>query len=137
MDRKLAEGYVLEFDMRINKLTRIVNVHQQLIEEYEGRMQLEPWYDGDHFCQDAEEIFGLTLITFQNYINSSIYERKVGGKPFDTTIDFYEIGQKINNSSVTNIQLIIAISNYYKHRDHIKSLHQHTTEILDKLDLAL
>jgi hypothetical protein len=99
-------------------------------------MQLEPWYDGLHFWQDAEEVFGLTLIAFQNYINSSIYERKAGGKPLDSTIDFYEIGQKINNSSITNIQLIVTLSNYYKHRDDLRPLQKHTTKVLDKLDLA-
>ena len=42
---------------------------------------------------------------------------------------------KIGESQITRIELIITIANYYKHRDLPPELHKNTTKILDDLDI--
>ena len=64
----------------------------------------------------------------QNYINSSIFDK-------DETLKFktkrYKLGRKINNLQYNNIQLVVALGNYFKHRDDDQRLHQGTLKIVE------
>lgn len=85
------------------------------------------YYDGLWFLEESEPIFGLAFVAFQNYINSSIYDRF---ESLEKQYLYYKIGDEINRTNRTDIELIISLANYFKHRDHPKNLTGETSKIL-------
>ncbi|MHB9140821.1 MAG: hypothetical protein ACYC25_02980 [Paludibacter sp.] len=90
------------------------------------------WYDGLWLLEESEPIFGLAFIAIQNYINSSIYDRF---ESLEKQYLIYKIGDKIEDSGRTKIELIIAIANYFKHRDHPLDLKVETAKTLTNFNL--
>ncbi|OEK05145.1 hypothetical protein BFP71_17170 [Roseivirga misakiensis] len=74
----------------------------------------------------------MAFIACQNYINSSIYDRYGS---IDDKLILYKMGREIVNGGRTEIELIIAVANYYKHRDDKNPLHRGTREVLNDLKL--
>jgi hypothetical protein len=62
----------LRNDFRIGSLNEIIEGLQNSINSLKKRTQEESWYDGIWFLEEAEPIYGLAFIAFQNYINGSI-----------------------------------------------------------------
>lgn len=92
------------------------------------------WYWDTIYADDMEHHVGTVFIILQNYINSSISDL------FPNLSDLYpkyRLDKEIHDSTVTRIQLIIAIANYYKHRDLPKELHKQTAEIFYKLNIEV
>lgn len=128
----MEKTHYLRLDHRKEILEMIVAGFQKSINELYGRINQIHWYDGDWFDEEAEPILGLTFIAYQNYINSSIYDR------FNSLNDkssSYKLGSKSLNGNRTEIELIIAVANYYKHRDDEYPLHKGTEAVLTDLGL--
>lgn len=90
------------------------------------------WYDAGWFAEEAEPIYGLAFICLQNYINSSIKDRfEIVEKRFDK----YKIGAKNIDYQRTDIELIIAIANYFKHKDDNRGFHNGTKNILNDFNI--
>jgi hypothetical protein len=90
------------------------------------------WYDGLWLLEESEPIFGIAFIAFQNYINSSIFDKE---ETLERKIALYKEDSTLDNYEQTKIELIIALANYFKHRDDDKELHRGTVEILKNFNL--
>jgi hypothetical protein len=106
-------------------LEKSISVSRKKIDEIE-------WYDGLWFLEDSEPIYGLAFIAIQNYINSSVYDRF---ESLDKQYLKYKIGNKIKGTGRTDIELIISLANYFKHRDHPQNLTGETPKILNDFNL--
>lgn len=118
--------HYLRHDYRIEGISHIINGLWEAIQVLEDRVKLKGWYDGIWFREDSEPIFGIAFIAFQNYINASIIDRycTIEGKE-----QIYKLSNKIGKSRTTEIELIIALANYTKHKDW-GELHPGTRKIL-------
>ena len=115
------------FDSRIESLKQIISGLEISIEELHKNLNEIEWYDGLWLLEESEPIYGIAFISLQNYINSSIYD-KCGS--LEKKEKKYQIGEKIQKSNRTGIELIIGLANYYKHRDDNRDFHRGTIGIL-------
>jgi hypothetical protein len=118
-------------DYRIQSLNHIINGLWTAIQALEKRMEVGGWYDAIWFREDSEPIFGLAFIAFQNYINASIIDRY---ESIAKKEDIYRLGKYVGKSDRTEIELIIALANYTKHKDW-GELHTGTKNILSDIGL--
>lgn len=119
-------------DFRIESLKITVQGLENSISELRNKIDKINWYDGLWLMEESEPIYGLIFIAIQNYINSSVFDR------FDSLEKQYlkyKLGEKINNTDRTEIELIISIANYFKHRDHPSNLIGETPKILKDFNL--
>lgn len=128
----MEKTHYLRLDHRKEILEIVISGFQKSINELRNRIDQIDWYDGGWFVEEVEPILGLSYIAYQNYINSSIYERygNLDNKP-----EYYKKGSKSIYGKRTEIELIIAIANYYKHRDDERPLHKSTDAVLKDLNL--
>jgi hypothetical protein len=116
--KSILEIIISGFDNSINVLReRIDKIH---------------WYDGSWFIEEVEPIVGLAFIAYQNYINSSIYDR-FGN--LNNKLEVYKNGSGFIDKKRTEIELIVAIANYFKHRDDEQPLHKGTQAVFEDLHL--
>ena len=113
-------------DYRLESLTYTVEGIQNSVLMLNKKFKATDWYGGSWFLEEVEPILGLTFIALQNYINCSIYDCF---GTLEKKHEKYKLGKKIKNSSRTDIELIVGIANYYKHRDE-NNLKPNTTNIL-------
>lgn len=119
-------------DFRVESLRLTIEGLEKSLLELRKKLDIIEWYDGLWLLEESEPIIGLAFIALQNYINSSIFDR------FETLENHYEkykYGTSINNFKRTDIELIVGIANYYKHRDNHKKLHTNTANILKDCNL--
>jgi hypothetical protein len=114
-------------DYRIESLQNTILGLEKSILELRKKNDIE-WYDGLWLLEESEPIYGLAFVAIQNYINSSVYDRF---DSLDKQYLKYKIGNKIKNTGRTDIELIISVANYFKHRDHPKNLIGETPKILN------
>ncbi|GEQ87463.1 hypothetical protein ULMS_29710 [Patiriisocius marinistellae] len=119
-------------DYRIESLRLTIEGLEKSIVELEKKLKEIEWYDGIWFLEEVEPIIGLSFIALQNYINSSIYDRF---ETLNNQYEKYKIGKLVNDAKRTEIELIIGIANYFKHRDDENDLRKGTSSIL--LDCGL
>ncbi|WP_321282342.1 hypothetical protein [Marinifilum fragile] len=62
-------------DLRIESLQTTIKGLENSISELRNKIDKIDWYDGLWFIEEAEPIYGLAFIAFQNYINSSVFDR--------------------------------------------------------------
>lgn len=115
------------YDSRIVSLTLTIDGLKKAILELEEKVDEIECYDGLWFLEEAEPIVGLAFIAFQNYINSSIFDRY---ETLNSQYEKYKIGKLIENSNRFEIELIVGIANYFKHRDDPNDLRKSTASIL-------
>lgn len=120
------------YDFRLESLTLTINSLEKSILELSEKINEIDWYDGLWFLEEAEPIIGLTFIALQNYINSSIYDRF---ETLDKQYEKYKFGKFIEISNRTDVELIVGIANYFKHRDDHKELRDSTANILRDCNL--
>jgi len=121
-----------QVDYRIESLRITISGLENSILELKKKLNEFEWYDGMWLLEESEPILGLAFIAAQNYINSSIYDRfETLGKQYRA----YKIGNSINDKGRTDIELIVSIANYFKHRDHPKELTGETPKILNDFNL--
>jgi len=127
------KGHYLRIDSRIGVLKDIISPFQlqfNVIKEICAKDNSFYW--DSVYADDTEHLFGTVFIVLQNYINSSISDLFPDLLKLSTK---YSIDKKLNNSQTTRIELIIAIANYYKHRDLPTLLHPNTVKPLDDLNI--
>ena len=121
-------------DARIENIKNIIDPFQKQLNNVTKLCEKDgfDWWD-NIYADDTEHLAGTVFIILQNYINSSISDlypelTKLHSK--------YASDKKVNaNSKTTRIELIIALANYYKHRDLPIKLHKYTTSPL--IDLKI
>ena len=99
------------------------------IEKIYHQISVIEWYDMGFYLEESEPIIGLGFIAYQNYINSSIYDK------FETQVgkvEHYKKGEIIEGTNRTEVELIICLANYYKHRDDDNPLHGGTSSVLNE-----
>lgn len=127
------KGNYLRIDMRIGVIKDIISPFQaQLDNIYEICSKDNYDYWDSLYADDTEHLVGTVFIVLQNYINSSISDLFPDLSKLST---LYSIDKKVSNSQTTRIELIIAIANYYKHRDLPTKLHPNTTKPLEDLKI--
>ena len=119
-------------DYRIESLKNTISGLEKSILELRKNVDEIEWYDALWFLEDSEPIYGLAFIAIQNYINGSVYDRF---ESLDKQYLKYKIGNEINGTGRTDIELIISLANYFKHRDHPQSLTGETAKILIDFNL--
>ncbi len=119
-------------DFRKESLIITLNGLKESIDYLKKKYEEIEWYDGIFFIEEVEPIYGLALIDFQNYINSTVYDLD---ESLNRKIEFYKAGNKLKEYEGTDIELIIALANYFKHRDDDKTIHKGTSMTLDKFNL--
>jgi hypothetical protein len=128
----MKKTHYLRIDHRKKILELVISGLQNSIDELYSQISEVEWYDGGWFAEEVEPILGLSYIAYQNYINSSVYDK------FGTVAnknEYYKKGDRNINGKRTEIELIIALANYYKHRDDDRDLHRGTDAVLIDLDL--
>ncbi len=119
-------------DYRIESLNLTIQGLEKSILELDTKLEQIDWYDGIWFLEEVEPIVGLSFIALQNYINSSIYDRF---ETLENQYKKYKLGKLVTDSKRTEIELIVGIANYFKHRDDENDLRKGTSTIL--LDCGL
>jgi hypothetical protein len=105
----------LRTDSRVNTVKKLIKPIKIEFEKIIIHNKKEEYIYWDSvYSDDAEHLVGIVFIVLQNYINSSISDlfpdlKKIHSK--------YQLDKEINNTETTRIHLIIALANYYKHRD--------------------
>lgn len=130
---KLMTHY-LRHDTRIETIKNIIAPFQTQFDNVKELCRKDDFdYWDQIYADDTEHLVGTVFIVLQNYINSSISDLypelpKLHSK--------YSSDKKINESTnVTRIELIIALANYYKHRDLPTEIHKYTTNPLENLHI--
>lgn len=119
-------------DLRINSLKIIALGLENSILQLKRRCKKFECYDVYWLLEESEPIYGLIFISIQNYINGSIFDRF---ESLDKQYLRYKIGNQIKETGRTDIELIISVANYYKHRDHPNNLTGETSKILSDFNL--
>jgi hypothetical protein len=120
-------------DSRINVVTEIVSQFQLQLNSVIEQCENDDYIYWDScYADDTEHLVGTVFIILQNYINSSISDLFPELTKLYTK---YSLDIKIFDSKTTRIELIIAIANYYKHRDLPTKLHENTSKTLDNLNI--
>lgn len=120
------------YDFRIESLQMTILGLEKLILELRKKVEIIKWYDGLWLLEESEPICGLAFVAFQSYINSSVFDRF---ESLEKQYLKYKTGDEIKDTGRTDIELIISIANYFKHRDHPKNLTRETSKILNDFNL--
>ncbi len=114
-------------DYRAESLRVAICALDESIESLLIKTKTQDWYDGGWFLEESEPIIGLGFVSLQNYINSSIYDCH---EELVKQYQKYSTGTEKLKNERTKVELIIAIANYFKHRDSLGDLHEPTRQIL-------
>lgn len=127
--------HYLEVDYRASSLNMVIKGLSGSIKEFKTFGEKNQWYDALFFLEDSEHIFGLAFIAFQNYINASIKDlTEKGGR--DLQQEHYKHGDVLSSTGCTNIELIICLANYIKHKgDDNNEFHKNTKRVLAQFNL--
>ena len=126
--------HYLRHDTRIETIKNIIAPFQTQFDKVKEicRKDNFDWWD-QIYADDTEHLVGTVFIVLQNYINSSISDLHPKLSKLHSK---YSYDKKINEkTNITRIELIIALANYYKHRDLPNELHKYTTNPLEKLQI--
>ncbi|MCF8230003.1 MAG: hypothetical protein K9G58_03750 [Bacteroidales bacterium] len=127
----MPKHHYLSIDFRRESLTHILYSLEYGIQSLRLFNKEFKYYDGLWLLEESEPMFGLAFIALQNYVNGSIYDRYRDLKEQNL---FYKEGRIVKDSGRTDIELIVALANYYKHRDHPNELFEATRSVLDDFD---
>lgn len=128
---KTIKTHYLRNDHRAVSLNITINGLSETIATLKNQIKEIHWYDGDWFMEESEPIYGLAFIAFQNYINGSIKDFADSLKEKEK---YYKLGKKQNNNTKSEIELIIGLANYIKHKEE-GIPHKGTKETLDYFKL--
>src|SRR5690554_4984317 len=125
--------HYLRHDTRIRVIKNLIIPFSKQLNEIGEICKKEKFKYWDIYEDDTEHLIGTVFIILQNYINSSISDLYPKLSKLHLK---YPLDKKINKSSkTTRIELIIALANYYKHRDLPIELHKYTIQPLENLKL--
>ena len=118
-------------DFRKSSLIKTIEGLENSISTLKNLNSENEWYDSLFLLEDIEPIIGMAFITCQNYINSSIFDLD---ENLSRKLELYKKGQFLAPYGRTRIELIIAVSNYFKHRDDDKRMHKGTSIVLESFN---
>lgn len=125
-----------EPDHRYEGLEAIFDGYKSALEIFKNKTKEYNWYDADFYREETDLIYGVALISLQNYINKwcvDFLELKLFG--YTSAYQFYDRSSKIVNNDITQVRLIIELANYFKHRDDKGNLQNHTSKALEKVNI--
>lgn len=123
--------HYLRIDFRIDSLKQLIAGINASIDRLKKQCDASSWYDAGWLLEESEPMFGIAFVAFQNYINSSIHDYPEFGSDVKK---FYNTNSEQNSEQKSKIELIIALANYYKHKDE-DGLRKTTRETLEYFDL--
>jgi len=101
-------------------LTNIISGLSKSLDFLIEKNKTVPWFDGLFLAEEAEPVYGIGLVAFQNYIIGTVMDLKEYCPNEKVKAmkkhQFYELDLKINNK-LTRVELTITLANYFKHRD--------------------
>jgi hypothetical protein len=126
-------AHILKKDRRLLTLIELLKPFQIKLYIIKSICKSENYVNWDSvYSDDLEDWVGGAFIFIQNYINSSISDLypnlKEQYKIYNCDVKFYK-------TNISRIDLIIAIANYYKHRDSPPPLHKNTSKIFEILKI--
>lgn len=121
-------------DFRAEYLFQQITGLDNSIQTLKRKVKEINWYDGGFLLDDLEPIFGLAFIAYQIYINGSI---KDAFGNTDNKWHYYSIEPLSNDFERSQVELIVGLANYSKHKDDGSTLHKGTKEILESFKLQL
>ncbi|MDP2887556.1 MAG: hypothetical protein Q8P34_01155 [Bacteroidota bacterium] len=119
MNEVKTSHHWLEIYDRSGGLEKLFIGFNNALSYYKKRMDEESWYDVGFYWDDTDLIYGVMFVSLQNYINQCCYDfldaNLFGCKG---KYEYYSKNSAvIEGSNVTQIQLIIDLTNYFEHRD--------------------
>lgn len=120
----------LENDFRYSSLELLFKKYEEILDHYKENCFHDLYWDETYL------IYGIILVSLQNYINQNctdFMDSNMLSK--DKKSSYYKIHSKEIANGTTQIQLIIHLANYFKHRDDNTTLHKHTLECLKNVEL--
>lgn len=125
-----------EFDERIIGLEAMFEGFSTALKVFVEKGDKYSGYYADFYFEETELIYGVVLLSLQNYINKSCVDfLEVALLKIDRASQLYNKGSKIVFDDVTQIQLIIALANYFKHSDENNKLHKQTEDCFRKVNI--
>ncbi|WP_243347412.1 hypothetical protein [Parabacteroides sp. FAFU027] len=125
METQQKLRYWFEPDIRIEGLEGLFEGFDNSLKIFESKLNEFNWYDGDFFREETELIYGVALLSLQNYINKccvDFLEAKFLG--YTKKHEYYDLGSMPIVNEINQIRLIIALANYFKHSHDEGSLHE-------------
>lgn len=102
----------LEIDSRFQSLEQLFKSIDSIIDDYKENCPIELYWD------ETIILYGIILISLQNYINLSCSDLKeLDICKNKKNYEFYKEESKIINNGITEVELLVHLSNYFKHRD--------------------
>lgn len=134
----MKDEYHLWFepDERYEGLEALFDGYNIALKKFRNKYQECDWYDVGFYREETDLIYGIALISLQNYINKwcvDFLESKIFG--YERAYQYYDRDSKIVKNGVTQIRLIIELANYFKHRDDDGNLQHHTFQVLDNVNI--
>jgi len=128
--------YSFEPDERFIGLEVMFKAFNKALKVFVNKGEKYSGYYADFYFDETELIYGVILLSLQNYINKSCADfLEVELLQCKEAFQLYAKGSKAVICEVTQIQLIIALANYFKHKEGKAKLKKHTIEPLRKADL--
>lgn len=128
--------YWFEPDVRFAGLKEMFKGFQKALDVFIKTGEKYHGYYADFYFEETELIYGVILLSLQNYINKSCADfLEVELLNCNKAYQLYAKGSKVVIGDVTQIQLIIALANYFKHKDEKGDLQKPTKDCLRKVDL--
>jgi hypothetical protein len=128
--------YIFEPDHRIEGLELIIIGLNKTLQTFKEKLKNYNYYDGDWYREETELIYGVLLVSVQNYINKTCYdflEARILDKK--DIYEYYDINSEEIFHGVSQIRLIIELANYFKHRDDNSKISKYTQDAFDKLKI--
>lgn len=123
--------HYLRIDFRIDSLKQLMIGIDASVGCLKKQCDNSSWYDANWLLEESEPMYGIAFVAFQNYINSSIHDHP----EYESDVKiFYNTNSDQNGERKSKIELIIALANYFKHKDE-DELRKATRETLEYFDL--
>ena len=138
MEEKATKTHWLKTmgDYRFEALEEMFNGFEKALENFNRKLKENDWYDGGSYDDETELIYGVILVTLQNYINGCcsdfIY---INPEYFKKKYEYYSINSENLENGISKIRLINELANYFKHKDEKNNLHKNTKDCFEKLGL--
>lgn len=128
--------YWFEPDHRYEGLEALFDGYKIALEKFKKKYDECGWYDADFYREETDLIYGVVLVSLQNYINKwcvDFLESNIFG--YTKAYQYYDRESAIVNNGITQIRLIVELANYFKHRDDEGNLQRHTSQVLEEVNL--
>ncbi|MGZ2371421.1 hypothetical protein ACXR6G_16700 [Ancylomarina sp. YFZ004] len=123
-------------DYRYEALMEMFKGFNKALDNFKQKFEEISWYEGDTYYEETELIYGVVLVSLQNYINSCCADFiKIKPDGYTKNYQYYSENTKVIANDVSQIRLIIELANYFKHKNDKTGLTKNTRECFEKLDL--